>query len=193
VSPRLAATLALGVALVAHRDARAAPVVLERIVAIVGDHPILLSELEKRVAIEGFSVRAQTPPGIERDVKMMKVRDEALDRLVVDTLVAQDAVRAHVSVTTDEVDAAIANIASSNKVTQKELLEQVVAYGMTEADYREVMRRAVLEQKLVYTRVRDQLVMPANATDQDRARAYERAHDAWIAQLRRTTYVEKRN
>ena len=70
----------------------------------------------------------------------------------------------------EEVDNAIRNIASSAHLTLQQLLEEAHRQGLSEMDYREELRRQVLEGKLIQLRVRGRV----RVTDQDAHTAYQR-------------------
>jgi peptidyl-prolyl cis-trans isomerase SurA len=101
---------------------------------------------------------------------------ELLDRMVDDRMEEQQADRAHISVPPDEIDRGISNIAAQAQsqqgrtVTSADILEEVARRGMTEQDFREEIRRQILEGKLIELRVRPRV----HVNDQDGRNAYTR-------------------
>ena len=87
-----------------------------------------------------------------------------------DRLEEQAADKARLSVSLDEVDSAIKNIASQAKLDPKELIGEAKRQGLTEQDYRDELRRQVLEGKLVQLRVRGRV----KVSEEDGKAAYAR-------------------
>lgn len=126
--------------------------IVERIVAVVDDRPILMSELHHRSEPE---LRASNASESE-------VHRRVLDQMIAEQLVAKEAQRAHVFVTVDEIDRAIA--AQTKQVGN--LQAQLAGLGMTEQEYRDELRRQILEGKLVQLRVAGRVrVTEADARD----------------------------
>lgn len=140
-----------------------AALALDRIVAVVDDEPIFLSEFRRREA--PFLLRT---PGSERE----RMDRELLQRMIDERLEAKEAEKAHLTVSSSEVDSGIQMVLGQAKLTMGQLLEEVKKQGMTEAEYREEIRRQVLEGKLIQLRVRGRV----NVTDAD-ARA---VYDKWV-------------
>ena len=74
--------------------------------------------------------------------------------MIDDRLEEQAADKARISVSLDEVDNAIRNIAAQGKIDSRALIGEAKKQGLTEQDYRDELRRQVLEGKLVQLRVR---------------------------------------
>ncbi len=128
--------------------------IVERIVAVVGERPILLSDLRHRARpfLARIYAGAQTPAQIAaNETQMFK---ELLNRMIDDRLEEQAAEKSRLSVSLDEIDSAIKNIAAQAKLDPKELIGEAKRQGLTEQDYRDELRRQVLEGKLVQLRVR---------------------------------------
>lgn len=128
--------------------------IVERIVAVVGERPILLSDLRHRARpfLARIYAGSQNPAQIAAsETQMFK---ELLNRMIDDRLEEQSADKARISVTLDEVDSAIRNIASQAKIEPRELISEAKKQGLTEQDYRDELRRQVLEGKLIQLRVR---------------------------------------
>ena len=128
--------------------------IIERIVAVVGERPILLSDLRHRARpfLSRIYAGAQGPAQIAAsETQMFK---ELLNRMIDDRLEEHAAEKARISVSVDEVDSAIRNIAAQAKIEPRELVAEAKRQGLTEQDYRDELRRQVLEGKLVQLRVR---------------------------------------
>ncbi|MEO6574291.1 MAG: peptidylprolyl isomerase, partial [Polyangiaceae bacterium] len=93
---------------------------------------------------------------------------ELLDRMIDDRLEESAADKAHVNVTTEEIDRGLKNKADSINLSVRELLVEAKRQGLTEQDYRDEIRRQVLEGKLVQLRVLSRV----RVTEEDAHAAY---------------------
>ncbi len=140
--------------------------VVERIVAIVGEQPILLSELTQRA--RPFLLKIQTNvPQPQQAVAKAEMFKELLQKLIDERVVSVAADKLNVTVTTKEVDDAVKVKAADLKVGLTDLFAEAAKQGLTEADYREEVRRELLFGKMLETRVRARV----RVTDDD-AREY---------------------
>jgi peptidyl-prolyl cis-trans isomerase SurA len=159
-SARKVLGLALGALLLASalgtRPASAA--VVERIVAVVGDRPILLSEVQTRSRpfLLRIAQSAQNPA--QQAAAESDMRRELLVRMVDERLEEQSADKAKLTVTPEEIDGAIANVAAQSRITPKEVYAEArKSLGLTDQEYREEIRRQLLQGKLVQLRVRSRV------------------------------------
>jgi peptidyl-prolyl cis-trans isomerase SurA len=186
VSHRLAAcSVAAALFLASAAPARA--FIVERVVAVIGDRPILLSELRRRARPFLIQVTQRVPPGPQYAAAESQVLKEMMAKMIDEELESQAATKADIKVTPDEVDNAIRNVAQLQGLTPTELLrETAVRSGMTEQDFRDEIRRQILEGKMLQIRVRGRV----RITEEDVKAMYERAlredrrrreyHPAWI-------------
>jgi peptidyl-prolyl cis-trans isomerase SurA len=169
----LAATVAaaLGGASAAHAT------IVERVVAVVGERPVLWTELVHRAVTARLQIRSQTHDANVISVQEQEMYKELLDRMIDDRLEEQQADKAHITVSAEEIDRAIADIAAraggasggGRPVTVADVLEEVSRRGMTEQDFRDEMRRQLLEGKLLELRVRSRV----RVTESDARSAYQ--------------------
>jgi peptidyl-prolyl cis-trans isomerase SurA len=151
-----------------ERDAQAS--IVERVVAVVGERPILLSELRHRARPHLYRILATTPDPTRQAALETELFRDLLNRMIDDRLEEQAADKAHLAVSPDEIDNALKNIATSARITVKDLVGEAKKQGLTEQDYRDELRRQVLEGKLVNLRVRGRV----RVTEQDARAAYGR-------------------
>src|SRR5260221_13758723 len=83
--------------------------------------------------------------------------------------------KARLQILPEEVDRGILNGANNAKLAQAELLGEVRRQGLTEQDFRDEIRRQILEGKLIELRVRPRV----RVTEQDARAAYQR----WIKEI----------
>jgi peptidyl-prolyl cis-trans isomerase SurA len=154
----------LAAASASPRPAEAA--IVERIVAVVGEQPILLTELRQRARPYLFKIYAQVPSA-QQKVAEAEMYKELLQKLVDERVVAIAADKLNVTVTTKEVDDATKLKAADLKVPVAELLAEAAKQGLSEGDYREEVRRELLFGKMLETRVRSRV-----RVSEDDAREY---------------------
>jgi peptidyl-prolyl cis-trans isomerase SurA len=176
---------AFAAAVAAGHPARA--IVVERVVAVVGDKPILLSELRARARPFLFQVALKVPPGPERAAAETQMFKDLIEKLIDEELEAQAAEKAKLSVTADEVDNAFRNIAASQGITVAELFKEAAQRSaLSEQDYRDEIRRQILEGKMLQLRVKGRI----RITEEDVRAEYDRTlreerhhllyHPSWI-------------
>lgn len=181
----LGAALFVGCIAGISRDAEA--VVVERIVAIIGEKPILLSDLRNRAKPFLAQIQQAVPEGAQRAAAQSQILKELLQKMVEEELEGQAAARANITVPAEEVDAAIDNISSSQGLTREQLFKEArTRNGMTEQEYRDELRRQILESKMVQLRVKGH----ARITEEDIKTMFDRVvreekkrreyHPAWI-------------
>ncbi len=153
--------------------------VVERVVAVVGDRPVLLSELEARA--RPFLSRGPSSTSLATTLHGDLLR-EVLGRVIDDRLEERAAAVAGVRVSPEEVDHALAQVAREAKIPVAALLAEAQRQGLPEADYREELRRQLLEGKMLELRVRARV----RVTDEDARAAYA----AWIVEYARQQVVD---
>jgi peptidyl-prolyl cis-trans isomerase SurA len=161
----VAAFAALGIATTSVA-ARAS--IIERVVAVVGDRPILLSDLRRRARPHMVRIAATTQNPSQQAAAESELFRELLTRLIDERLEEQAADKARVSVTSEEIENGIRQVAANARLDPKQLIVEAKRQGLSEQDYRDEIRRQVLEGKLVQLRVRGRV----RVTEQDARGAY---------------------
>lgn len=162
----LSAILSVG-ALAPPRVARAE--LIDRVVAVLDEEAIFLSEVETRAA----PFLAEIPQGgteAERAQLRQRVIRETLDRMIDDKLIRHAATRLHLTVTEDDVDQFIERIARERGATTDQLYAGLEHEGISRAVYRGHMETEVWRLKLLQLRVRGRI----NITESDLQEAYRR-------------------
>ncbi len=140
------------------RPLTSAAELVDRVVAVVNDDVITLSELEKEGEPIYRDLAARTPSASLADT-LQKAREHVLDQLIEKRLVAQKAKAANLSVSDAEVDAAFEQMLSQNKVGKEDFLARLKNEGITESAYKENLRGQILQGKLLNTDVRSKVVV----------------------------------
>jgi peptidyl-prolyl cis-trans isomerase SurA len=160
----LGAVLALGIAL----PQRASAVIVERVVAVVGERPILLTDLQHRGKPFVARILASTQDAAQQAAHQSQMYRDLLHKMIDDRLEETTADRSHITVTSEEVDNAMKNVAASNHMQPAALFAEAKRQGLTEQDYRDELRRQILEGKLLQLRVRSRV----RITEEDGKAAY---------------------
>lgn len=169
---------------VALTPTRADASIVERIVAVVGERPILLSELRQRARPHLYRIAMSTNNPTQQAAQESEMFRELLNRMIDERLEEQAADKAHLTVTPEEVDNGIRQVAAQQRMSPKDIVNEAKKQGLTEQDYRDEIRRQVLEGKLIQLRVRGRV----RVTEQDARAAY--AH--WAREVERESPVDLR-
>ena len=117
---------------------------LDRIAAVVDEDIILQSELDRAITnirSQYAGREAQLPPG---DVLQRQV----LERLILIRLQSARAASTGMRISDEEVDNAVNNIASQNKITVDQLRQQLAKDGLSYGDFRISLRDEIVVQRL---------------------------------------------
>lgn len=149
------AVLVTGALLLGATRARAT--VVERVVAVIGERAILLSDLRQRARPFMAKIYDQVPPGARRTAALSQLYKALLQRMIDEKLEQRAANRAHIIVSPQEVDKALARIAAQNGIGVERLVREAEASGLTESQYRSEVRHQVLEAKLLNLRLQGRI------------------------------------
>lgn len=143
---KLLARLALAV--VACAPALAGAEIIDRIVAVVDDEIITLSELEETARPLLAQVEQVGDPVTRAQLRDRQLR-AALDALVGKTLIAQEAARRNLGVETADVDDHIARVMARQGWTEDQLRMYLSSQGLSLADFRAEVRENLLRQRVI--------------------------------------------
>jgi peptidyl-prolyl cis-trans isomerase SurA len=125
---------------------------VDRIVAVVNEEVITLSELE--TAEKPFMAINPTAD------KKKKLRRDMLDQLISERLLSEQVKEAKLKVTQEEVERAIDDIVRQNSISREQLQQAVEARGMSMSQYRHDLEKQLVRLKLVDLKVRAKVVVP---------------------------------
>ena len=162
------ALIGFGLAALFGRPASAT--VVERVVAVIGDRAILLSDLKTRAQPFLVQVSQTVQPGAQRSAAISQVYKGVLDKIVDEELEERAAIQAKITITSKEIDEAIGRVAAQNQISPQKLLSEAARTGVTEAQYRDELRRQLLQAKLVNVRLQGRI----RVTDDDLRLAYRK-------------------
>jgi len=133
--------------------------VVDRVVAIVNDDVITLSEVNE----EGKPLLqrvVENVPASERDQALKKVRQTIIEKLIEQKIMQQEAEKNNITVSDEEVNMAFDRILARNNVSIEQFRSQLAGIGLTEAQYRANLKDQVLSSKLVNYEIRSKVIIP---------------------------------
>ncbi len=151
--------------------------IVERVIAVVGERPLLLTELQARA--RPFLLQLETAPPQERAGATAQLYRSLLDRMIDEELLRRAAAKDHVTVTSEEVDAAIERVAKGNQVTREQLLQEVERSGVPQGEYRKELQRQLLDAKVMNLRLQGRI----RVSEQEMKAAYDKVAAAEHAAL----------
>lgn len=157
----------------AHAD------VIERVVGVVNDHAIFLSDLRKK-SLPFLPQVMSAPTPDERLSRLRQLYAQILDQLIDDELIREAAAKQHIVVTKADVDHALQNVQQQNHLTDAQFWDAVRQQGFSAEQYREDVRSQLLRLKVVNDRVRSRV----NISEQDVRQRYDELARKRNSQLR---------
>ena len=131
---------------------------VDKVVAVVNDDIITLSDLEK----EGeptFRKIAAKAPSDQLASALAAARAEILETMIDKHLIAQKAAAKKVTVSDAEIDAAFANVLQRSRMSRDQLLAKLDEAGVDETIYRETLKIQILQNKLVGADISSKIVI----------------------------------
>lgn len=133
--------------------------VVDRVVAVVNDEIILMSELNE--SLNPFLSRLQEYQYSreEKEQLLYKLREDVLNQMINERITDQEAKKAGIQITSKEVDASIEQMKQANRLTDEKLREAVSKEGLTMEEFKEKIRVQILRSKLVSLEVKSKIVI----------------------------------
>ncbi|OZI14651.1 peptidylprolyl isomerase SurA [Sodalis-like symbiont of Philaenus spumarius] len=132
-------TFILGLALCAN-GALAAPRVVDKVAAVVDNSVVLESEVDKMLS----TVKHGAQEANQQLPDDATLRRQILDRLIMDTIILQLAQRTNITISDEQLDQAIGNIAAQNHMSLDQLHSSLAYDGMDYNTYRAQIRKEML-------------------------------------------------
>lgn len=145
--------------------------VIDRIVAIVNDDIVTLSQLNMAAAPYRKNIEASQESAVRKKERMAQMYTQVLNQLVENSLVVQEAERMGIAVDDTDVDNAVENFKKENDLDQESLELGLAAQGITLGQYRERIREQILQSMIVSRAVRAKIIV----TDKE-IKAYYDSH-----------------
>jgi peptidyl-prolyl cis-trans isomerase SurA len=154
VAPSLALSLAFAEPAAQER-------VIERIVAVVDNSVVLLSEVES--VVDDMMRAEPPPPGSDMKAVREQRRREVIDTLVAEKLIDQEVKKLRIEVSDAEVDRVIESTKAQYKLDDARLEQALGQQGLTLAEYREGLKKQLLKAKIIQLKVKNRVQI----SDQD--------------------------
>ena len=137
--------------------------IVDRIVAVVNDSVITLSELKAAMALAGDEAGEKSsellPTGVE-------LKSRVLDSLIEQKLIRQASDRAGIEISEIEIDKAVDSVLEKNGITEDALLVALAESGLTLSEYREQLRERLREQKFINAQFRSKVVLSSEEIEE---------------------------
>jgi peptidyl-prolyl cis-trans isomerase SurA len=126
--------------------------VVDRVVAVVNQEIITLSELEKWVN----PIKEEVVAGdrLQKREREQALRREVLEKLIEEKLIDQEVKRSGIKVSSKEVEATLDQIKQRNNATQEQLEKALSAEGLTLESYKKQIEKSLQRRKLISSEVK---------------------------------------
>jgi peptidyl-prolyl cis-trans isomerase SurA len=162
VAVGVAALTVCGPAAAQTRELDTRGVLLDRVAAIVNDGVVLNSDLDQQVEAVSERLRQQ-----KLDLPPQNVlRQQVLERLVVQEIQLQRAQHDGVKVTDETLNAALSDVARRNNLTLSQLPQALAEQGLDYGAYRDDLRREITLSMLRQRDVLERIVVTPKEIDQ---------------------------
>ena len=147
--------------------------IVDRIVAVVNDDVITLTELNSSLKPYAEKIRSLGYPPEKEQQLLFKVRKDMLDHLIDQKIEDQEIKRSKVEISEEQIDKTIEQIKETNYLTDEKLRAALAQDGMTMEEYREKIKGQLLRTRLVNLKVKSKIVI----TKEDIKAYYEKHID----------------
>ncbi len=131
---------------------------IDRIVAVVNNDVITMSELYEECEPTFQKIRETAPPEQVRSA-LRQARQDILNSLIDRMLIAQKSESSGLSVSDEDVDAAVERIISENHTTPENFRRELANMGLSEESYRRKIKSQILQSKLINYEIRSKVVI----------------------------------
>ncbi len=142
--------------------------VLERVVAVINEQPIFLSEVRMR-SLPFMKQAFQASSDDQRRALMERIYSQVLDHMINEMLIEQLAKQMQIEISDADVDRAIDNVRQQSNLTDADFWAAVAQQGMKREQYRSDVRRQLLRLKVINQRLRGRV----RISEEDIQRRYQ--------------------
>lgn len=121
--------------------------VVDRVVAVVNQEIITLSEIEKW--IKPFREQIITEDRLERREQLQEVYRNVLERLIDERLIDQEVKKNGIKISSKEVEAIVEEVKRRNAATQEDLEKALAVEGLTLEAYKKQIEKGLQRKKLI--------------------------------------------
>jgi peptidyl-prolyl cis-trans isomerase SurA len=149
---------------------------VDRIVAVVNDDIITLSELNELLKPYIAQVQASHYPAQQERKMMFSIREKVMGELIRQKLTDQEIKKFNITVSESEIDSTIERIKEAQLFTDEELRAALRQRGMSMEEYKRQIKSQILRTKIINLQVKSKIVI----TQEDIA-AYYKSHPEMYA------------
>jgi peptidyl-prolyl cis-trans isomerase SurA len=143
--------------------------VVDRIVAIVDDDIITMVQLNKESSRYLKNIESAGYSEEKKEEMTREINKKMLNMLIDSSLTQQEAKRYRITVPESDIDNAVENVKKSKSITQEEFEAALEQEGHSLAEYRENIKRQILQARLINTTVKSKVII----TEEDIQKRYE--------------------
>jgi len=151
--------LTVGVAFTGWFGGNARADLVDRVLVVVNDEIILLSELERVMSTLKTSYENRGVSPVEQRRLLEGQQPQVLEKLIRDKLTDQQVAHHKLTVNDDEVEATIGRIRDANKLTEEEFRRAVELEGLQYETYRKQIKDQLLRTRLLNREVKSKIVI----------------------------------
>jgi parvulin-like peptidyl-prolyl isomerase len=119
----------------------------DRVVAVVNQEIITLSEVEKWV--DPLKEEITAGDRLERRDRIGRLRRQVLDKLIEEKLIDQEVKKSGIKISSKEIEATLEEVRRRNAVTQEGLEKALAVEGLTLETYKKQIEKGLQRQKLI--------------------------------------------
>lgn len=135
------------------------PAVVDRIVAVVNEDIITLYDLNQALKPFEEDVRDLGYGPTKQHETIFKLRSELLDNMINQKLADQQIKKYKIEISEPEINKAIERFKESRSLTDEDLRAALAKEGMTLEEYREVLKKQILRNRLVNLEVKSKIAI----------------------------------
>jgi len=133
--------------------------VIDKIIAIVNADIITQVQLNKEITPFIKKIESSGYSSEKQNEMLQDVRKKILDTLIDNSLTQQEARRYRIKVSDAEIDNAVEHVKKSRSLSQEDLEKALENEGMTLDEYRGVIEKQILQNKLVNYMVKSKVII----------------------------------
>jgi len=143
--------------------------VIDRIVAIVDNDIVTLVQLNKESAPYMKNIESSGYPDEKKKEMIQAINKKILTALIDQSLTRQEAEKYQINVSDTEINNAVENVKKAKSLSQEELEKALGQEGLALTEYRENVKRQILQAKLINYSVKSKVII----TESDIKKRYE--------------------
>ncbi len=133
--------------------------IVDRIVAVVNDEVITLSELEQRAEPIFQQYLKNVKDSVVSDEKKKEIFAKILPQLIDEHLIKKEIEKLGIRVSSADVDATVSRICEENNLTLEQLENKLASGGFSLADYKKEIRQQIERSELINAQVKSKIVV----------------------------------